>query len=521
MMVEPASPVEEGNRVLESIAQREALRALLAFSDLHEQIRNRRLSPAGCSDKDLFETERFILDEVLQLICDRVQVLTQADGIVIALAEKSTADGSKLEQPGMVTRASSGPLTVDRGVHLIGDSEFLQDCLESGRILRCDDCEIDARAELDFSRAIGARSTVLVPLHGWREQLGVLQAFSTTAWAFTDNDIRSFDLFAELVLSALKPEDEDRRIHWLSGVAENILQTKPQAAEAVAPVPKEVVPPPPAEVVAPAPTGVATPALLESSAEGEPPKAIEEPPVPAVLASTAAPAAPEEVALPTPPAPDPLSHDLTSLSGPISIPVPTVELSEAVLDLPVELDNAFEFEELPAPVSTARVLSFPERISISTSARPGLSVVIGLIAVAALFSAGLWWGMQMHGKATPKAVASATESAPQPVTAPSVPAANVLSISAPDNLMSPSKLGSEDAQLTPVPEDKLAALPEDHRRAALVIVDGQHGRHRHGGQRSLRSPSFDVAGANLLRSARHGVCRRSWTARRWTSATPR
>ena len=87
-MVEPASPVQEGNRVLESIAQREALRALLAFSDLHEQIRNRRLSPGGCSDKDLFETERFILDEVLQLICDRAQVLTQADGIVIALAEK-------------------------------------------------------------------------------------------------------------------------------------------------------------------------------------------------------------------------------------------------------------------------------------------------------------------------------------------------------------------------------------------------------------------------------------------------
>jgi len=66
---------------------------------------------------------------------------------------------------------------------------------------------------------------VLVPLRGQREQLGVLQAFSTTAWAFTDHDIRCFDLFAELVLSALKPEDQDRRIHWLSDVADEVLQT--------------------------------------------------------------------------------------------------------------------------------------------------------------------------------------------------------------------------------------------------------------------------------------------------------
>ena len=35
---DPASPLQEGNRVLESIARQEALRALLAFSDLHEQI---------------------------------------------------------------------------------------------------------------------------------------------------------------------------------------------------------------------------------------------------------------------------------------------------------------------------------------------------------------------------------------------------------------------------------------------------------------------------------------------------
>src|SRR5258708_39636436 len=221
---DPGSPLQEGNRVLESIARQETLRALLAFSDLREQIRNRRMAAGGAPDRDLFETERFILAEVLQLICDRVRAITQADGSVVALAEGSDAEKSQI-----VCRAAAGPLAIGRGVRLTGESEFLQDCLESGRILRCDDCEADTRFELDFARQIGARSTVLVPLRGRREQVGVLQAFSTTARAFTDHDVRCFDLFAELVLSALNPEDQDRRIHWLSDVAGEVLQGKAEA----------------------------------------------------------------------------------------------------------------------------------------------------------------------------------------------------------------------------------------------------------------------------------------------------
>src|SRR5580700_2496326 len=125
-----SSPLQKGNRVLESIARQEALRALLAFSDLREQIRNRRAPSGRAGDRDLFETERFILDEVLQLICDRALAITQADGIVVALAEG----------PDLVCRASCGDLAVERGAHLIGESEFLRGSLESGCILRCDDC---------------------------------------------------------------------------------------------------------------------------------------------------------------------------------------------------------------------------------------------------------------------------------------------------------------------------------------------------------------------------------------------
>ena len=433
---DPGFPLQEGNRVLESLAHQEALRALLAFSELHEQIRNRRVATGCASDRDLFETECFILDEVLQLICDRAQAITQADGIMVALAagskaERSKAEGPQTEEPEMVCRAAAGPLAAARGVRLIGESEFLQDCLESGSILRCDDCEIDARVEMDFARVLEARSTVLVPLRGRHQQLGVLQAFSTTVRAFSDGDIRCFDLFAELVLSALKPEDQDRRIHWLSGVATEVLQAKaavPVVAEAAGiEIPK----------IEPGPTVVET--ELSPS------------PVPATRqVSNAAPPFPEVV------------PGLVALVQPVVIPAALVELPEPVVELPEPgiVDELFAIEERAALIELPRALPFLRRISLPGSSRPGLSVVMGLVAVAALFSAGAWWGMQDHGKtAVTKVAAANTALSPRSATTPSAPQ-EVLSLEFSDNLMSPEKLGSDAAPLTAVAADKLAVLPK-------------------------------------------------------------
>jgi N-acetylmuramoyl-L-alanine amidase len=447
---DPGFPLREGNRVLESIARQEALRGLLAFSELHELIRNRRI---GCaSDGDLFETERFILDEVLQLISDRAQAITQADGIVVALAE-----GSENGVPNMVCRAASGPLAVERGVHLIGESEFLQDCLESGRILRCDDCEVDARVELDFARALGARSTVLIPLRGRREQLGVLQAFSTTAWSFTDNNIRCFDLFSELVLSALKPEDQHRRIHWLSDVANEVLKPRlPAPVPAVAAAAAIEIPEVKPEVK---PTGT----RVETG----------------LAPSTAAEAIPEAWQVPqaAPPLPVP---EVAVLEQPVFNPATFADLHEhSVPDEPFE-DGTVAIGEPATSSESFRLLPFLQRHIVPATSHTGLRVVMGLVAVAALFSAGAWWGMQFHGKtdATKTAATNAAIS-PQSVTAPSAPPADVLSPAIADNLMDPAKATS-DAPLTAVSEDKLAALPKitgvrhwSSSMGSTVVIDMQ------------------------------------------------
>jgi N-acetylmuramoyl-L-alanine amidase len=426
---DPSFPLQEGNRVLESIARQEALRALLAFSDLHEQIRNRHTATGRTSDGDLFETERFILDEVLQLISDRAQAVTQADGIVVALA-----DGSAKEWPEMVCRAASGPLAVERGVHLVRESEFLQDCLESGRILRCDDCEVDARVELDFARALGARSTVLIPLRGRHEQLGVLQAFSSTARAFTDHDVRCFDLFSELVLSALKPEDQDRRIHWLSDVANEVLNVKPAAAVPVAADTAAIELP---EV---------EPGITSAAAEHTPSPVTET--IPAML----------QVPQAAPPMPE-LVPEVAAEEQPVFNPATFADLYERSVADESFANDTLEIDEPATSSEPLHVLPFLQRHSFPGGWHPGLRAVMGLVAVAALFSAGAWWGMQFHEKASgTKTAATNTAISPQSVTAPPAPR-DVLSGAVADNLMDPAKAAS-DAPLTAVAEDKLAALPK-------------------------------------------------------------
>jgi N-acetylmuramoyl-L-alanine amidase len=86
---------------------------------------------------------------------------------------------------------------------------------------------------------------------------------------------------------------------------------------------------------------------------------------------------------------------------------------------------------------------------------------MGLAAVVALFSAGAWWGMQVHEKtAATKDEAANTARSRRSVMTPSAPPADVLSPAVSDNLMNPSTVVSAGAPLAAVAGDKLAALPK-------------------------------------------------------------
>ncbi|HWW13814.1 MAG TPA: N-acetylmuramoyl-L-alanine amidase [Candidatus Dormibacteraeota bacterium] len=188
-------------------SRRDALQALLAFSALHQQVRQRR---ALASRHSGFETiarpnefdvqEQFVLDEVLQLVAERAIAITGADGLGIALAENNE----------IVLRASAGVIKPDVGARIQRDSAFSGACFRTAQIIRCDDTETDDRVNLYACRQLGARSMVAVPLCGRRRVIGLLEAFSADPFGFNDSDVGSLELLAELILGALKPEDEDR-----------------------------------------------------------------------------------------------------------------------------------------------------------------------------------------------------------------------------------------------------------------------------------------------------------------------
>ena len=216
----------------------EALQALLAFSSLHEQIRSRRARDgARPGPSDDWQLEHFLLDEVLQLVAERALAITGVDGVAIALAEGNA----------IVCRASAGSIAPDAGVRLDPNSGFSGECLASGRIVRCDDAETDSRVNLLACRRLGVRSMLAVPLSVKQNVIGLVEAFSNEPYGFNDSDVRSLSLLAELILSAMKPEEEDRlseisrRVHNVAVEPEPVLVvvTAPQDLGHSTELPKE------------------------------------------------------------------------------------------------------------------------------------------------------------------------------------------------------------------------------------------------------------------------------------------
>jgi len=241
----------------------EALQALLAFSALHQQIRTRRAKQmrdgGRVSTQDDWQIEQFVLDEVLQLVAERALAITGADGVAIALA-----DGNAI-----VCRASAGGIAPDAGVRLDPNAGFSGECLVSGRIVRCDDVETDSRVDLLACRRLGVRSMLAVPLSAKQSVIGLLEAFSNEPYGFNDSDVRSLSLLAELILSALRPKEEDR----LAEISQRVVRAamvEPEPIPAVAPAPEIV------EVqTEPAAKNLEGRAEAESSIENSPERSVE------------------------------------------------------------------------------------------------------------------------------------------------------------------------------------------------------------------------------------------------------
>lgn len=394
----------------EAPSHRDALQALLAFSALHDQVRRRRALAVrpiefdlGARAGEFAPEEQFVLDEVLQLVAERAIAITGADGLAIALAENNE----------IVLRASAGTVRPDVGTRIDRSSAFSGACFRSAEVVRCNDTELDARVNLRTCRKLGARSIVAVPLCGRRRVIGILEAFSVEPFGFNDSDVRNLTLLAELVLGALKPEDEDRFADSAQVAAKRL------DAGPIAPAATKVVP-------AASEPAVTTPA----------PKAI--PVEPAVTAT-------------------PKAADVDSIRSLLTPKAEASSTAPAVRATPEPAQEAETSKDvLPADQSNVQ----PE-----PGSQAGVLVVLALIVVAVLVAGGVWWKLKTAqlGSAIVTGTPAENSSAAAPakeepeIVTPPVPAAPAEQ--APAGTTSDDLTQGTEAAETPATPQELSKFP--------------------------------------------------------------
>jgi len=131
---------------------------------------------------------------VLHLIAERAQSLVRASGTAIALAD-ATPDF-------MICRARSGSDAPPVGARLHVGSGFSGECVQTGRLLRCDDTEVDHRVDPESCRALGIRSILAVPVRAGAKSIGLIEVFSPEPNNFSESDQRVLLKFSDTVRDA-------------------------------------------------------------------------------------------------------------------------------------------------------------------------------------------------------------------------------------------------------------------------------------------------------------------------------
>jgi len=386
-------------------SQLDALQALLAFSSLHEQVRRRKALATrhtafdgGAPAQEFEASERFVLDEILQLVAERAIAITGADGLAIALAENNE----------IVLRAAAGSVRPDIGARIDRESAFSGASFREALIVMCDDTETDARVNLQACRKLGARSMIAVPLCGRRRVIGLLEAFSSWPFGFNDSDVRNLSLLAELVVGALRPEDEDRFADSAQ-VAQKELEPDVRPITASGPeVPIQVV-----SEAAPALANPIAAAPVDESTDAPVPAAAVDP----AVAPAATPGASEA----------PIVPSETKQQEP-------VKAATAVLEAPApEAGKTAETEQPVAVVGSEPALTFGQAEPEKKQSLRMVWLLLGTVVVAA-FAAGVVWKLKMAQvggamvttePSTSKPAAPATDSTQPPTPPTANPAAAV------------------------------------------------------------------------------------------------
>jgi len=131
------------------------------------------------------------LEAVLGLIVRRSHSLLRASGAAIAMAENDAST--------MTCKASSGAGAPPVGAILQVGSGFSGECVRTGRMLRCNDAEIDNLVDRESCRVLGIRSLLAVPIGSGEKVMGLLEVFSAKPNVFSENDCATLQRFANTI----------------------------------------------------------------------------------------------------------------------------------------------------------------------------------------------------------------------------------------------------------------------------------------------------------------------------------
>src|SRR5689334_12860658 len=177
----------------------------------------------------------------LAVVAQRAQAFTNASGVAIALSEGNAAE--------IVCRARSGASAPEVGASLRVEGTFTGLCIQSGKELRCDDCETDTRVDTAAIRALNIRSMVVTPIREDNRVIGVLAVFAPTPHAFTITHVAVLKTMSDQISALLHRE---RRAREEGQTAEPMRPPAPApAVRAAVAAPAPMSPPP--VVIKPAP----------------------------------------------------------------------------------------------------------------------------------------------------------------------------------------------------------------------------------------------------------------------------
>lgn len=127
-------------------------------------------------------------DVLLGAIAVAAQAMTDATGSALGIRRDGT----------VACVGRSGETAPALGAKLSENSGISGECLRSGRSQRCDDTENDPRVDAEVCRHLGLGSIAAVPIRSRLETVGILEVFSTSARAFTEDHLSQLSSLAEL-----------------------------------------------------------------------------------------------------------------------------------------------------------------------------------------------------------------------------------------------------------------------------------------------------------------------------------